>query len=99
PPPTPPLFPYTTLFRSHQPPAAEPAGRLQQLEVARAAAGEVQRQPVEGGRCQHPQGVAEVVEVAGHQQPRPWLQTPEPLVGTARSEEHTSELQSRSDLV
>src|SRR5438132_9858363 len=47
------LFPYTTLFRSHDPPSCD------------------------GARRAHPKGLAKVV----------------------RSEEHTSELQSHSDLV
>src|SRR6266496_4864985 len=55
------LFPYTTLFRSRQPPDA-PAGRTRPCALARAAS-----------RARHP--------------------------GGARSEEHTSELQSRRELV
>src|SRR5260221_9326749 len=54
------LFPYTTLFRSHEP------GRLRQLPAAVPGTGDCEEQS--------------------------------PVPGT-RSEEHTSELQSHSDLV
>src|SRR5436190_16770295 len=73
-PPTSPLFPYTTLFRSVDPRAGDrPAGRVGHRAGQRSpAGGELDREPVVGGGRELVRG---------------------------RSEEHTSELQSHSDLV
>src|SRR2546430_12460307 len=71
------LFPYTTLFRSH--------------DVVRARSTLVRSLSREGARVvRHERDIALVApvgEVGGRQPPRP------------RSEEHTSELQSQSNLV
>src|SRR5947207_11346959 len=65
PPPRPPLFPYTTLFRSDRPPGAARRPGLAAAGAGAGLQGLRQRQPPRG----------------------------------QRSEEHTSELQSHSDLV
>src|SRR3546814_5734240 len=75
------LFPYTTLFRSRMPAAAEPAGyriddRLRRLHILRRYA--VNRRQQGLGKARH---------VPVHD-----LRLPP--IGIARSEEHTSELQS-----
>src|SRR5688572_31787570 len=62
------LFPYTTLFRSHEP--GPPSARL----APRAAERAVQVQPLR-------------------------VRAPDLAAGGLRSEEHTSELQSQSNLV
>src|SRR2546428_5452137 len=77
------LFPYTTLFRSRL-----QRGRPDQLDACEVAAGELEVK----------------VDLLLHQQNRAGLtiQTIECLtecLGLVRSEEHTSELQSRSALV
>src|SRR3989442_6392115 len=79
------LFPYTTLFRSRREP--NPFGGVHRLEqvVHQPAHGVVHGGNRGGALPQH--GRAEQVELAdGH-------------CGLARSEEHTSELQSRPHLV
>src|SRR5207249_12075051 len=78
-PPTSPLFPYTTLFRS----VRVPDGEVARMEPA-AAEGL-------GGRVA-------LVEVALHRVVAPHDHLAERFA-VARSEEHTSELQSRFDLV
>src|SRR5206468_11357028 len=99
PPPRPPLFPYTTLFRSDlRPPTLAPRTE----HTARHA--RVRRAGVAAGRHL----------LLALQRPRRSLLRPEPVVRLGaratrdrtpvphrarRSEEHTSELQSRSDLV
>src|SRR5206468_6844269 len=90
------LFPYTTLFRSNQ---APPAGHRGDLPVEvdehgveqRGARGRALRQLMTNGRQ------------ARHELRNAGIES-EPLEARAhairpRSEEHTSELQSRSDLV
>src|SRR2546421_5059078 len=77
------LFPYTTLFRSRE------AVHLDR--VARAGAEIVERDahlPRPSDRL--PVGAGELAQLAQHPQHLPLLR---------RSEEHTSELQSRSDIV
>src|SRR2546430_11999465 len=88
------LFPYTTLFRSEedaqqklgQPPHEKPKGPLDRVHVQFTAGGE------------H-------TEVRGSDQPAASEPRPAPLGydrrqrGQQRSEEHTSELQSQSNLV
>src|SRR5699024_12782636 len=90
PPPTPPLCPYTTLFRSHR-----PHGRDQPHPgpYRRPLAGPHGPPGREEGRT-HPPG-----RRMAH--PRPRLRgRPHRTAGQEhRSEEHTSELQSRFDLV
>src|SRR5699024_11662612 len=83
PPPTSPLFPYTPLFRSY--PA--PAGAARQ-EAPRAAAGGVHRR----GRSDGGRGGGSSAD--GHSNG-----TGRDRLFPHRSEEHTSELQSRFDLV
>src|SRR5207249_10771840 len=89
--PRPPLFPYTTLFRSvpavadHERPLADRGREAVHLDrVARAGAEIVERDahlPRPGDRL--PLGAGDLAQLAQH----------------PRSEEHTSELQSRFDLV
>src|SRR5690349_23694967 len=83
------LFPYTTLFRSPRRPARHPEGDARRPRDAgplAAARGGVLRQDPEGLDRGRPSAiiVPMIAGVAAH---------------TARSEEHTSELQSRRDLV
>src|SRR5947209_17024067 len=87
-PPTSPLFPYTTLFRSHQ--------------AARRA-----RPPLGAGASDHRAGAHAVVRGRGQERSvararrtagKPHLRRPATGDRT-RSEEHTSELQSRQYLV
>src|SRR5690606_40202704 len=94
-PPRPALFPYTTLFRSRgagaggartgRRPHGEPGARLR--AGAALSVGGVERGAGEGG---DDQGDAEV-------RPSPGVVVPQGSAG--RSEEHTSELQSRENLV
>src|SRR2546430_12617741 len=87
------LFPYTTLFRSGVAPL--PAGRRRL--PARLQGGERGRDLVLLG-----QGVEHGPGRAGDLAPRPLVPGPEEaqgLRGLLRSEEHTSELQSQSNLV
>src|SRR5207253_8949557 len=77
PPPTSPLFPYTTLFRSHQ------SGRRRTGQGARQS--DRRRAVDEGGRLRDPRSQARQ-----HEDRR---------AADRRSEEHTSELQSRGHLV
>src|SRR5438132_9583940 len=78
-PPSSPLFPYTTLFRSLLPRVLSGAGRPGQPEMEHA-------QHAQGGGRAHGG-----VSARGHSGLRAGDRT--------RSEEHTSELQSHSDLV
>src|SRR5688572_32000969 len=88
------LFPYTTLFRSPVTLELNDVTERQALDILlRSAAGYVittKQQP--GGLS----NVGGVVILATSSAPR--LQAPVTF-GTARSEEHTSELQSQSNLV
>src|SRR5207249_8538167 len=97
-PPGPPLFPYTPLFRSARLPAAPPRGPavvvapapgvFRALATARPGwlgAARVSTRPTAGLRLRRG-GV-------------PLPDAPARLAGDGRSEEHTSELQSRFDLV
>src|SRR3712207_8874049 len=86
-PPRSPLFPYTTLFRSHLVVAVHGDG----LEVVGAQLGHVLRRP--GGGQQVADAVAERRERGVGEDARSELR------GAVRSEEHTSELQSRQYLV
>src|SRR5206468_13005313 len=82
PPPHPPLFPYTTLFRSSAPSACASPCRRVRFEATRGPA----RRSSAGRRHQPP---------GDHS-----IQSPAMIESNGpRSEEHTSELQSRSDLV
>src|SRR5690349_24185442 len=85
-PPTPTLFPYTTLFRSHDT-ADHGVGH------AHAVIEVVVEQDAAAGQGKGQRGLVEPAE--------PPQQVPGPveLDDLARSEEHTSELQSRRDLV
>src|SRR5437660_8257474 len=74
-PPTPTLFPYTTLFRSGEPPSAD--SRIAFMPQVGASA-----------------------QASGCTQPgRSASGTRKPQISQTRSEEHTSELQSRGHLV
>src|SRR5699024_11739929 len=98
-PPTTPLFPYTTLFRS---PVHDVTERGQHVPADRAPHGLVGEEPrVDEDEAQHeeerreqPPGAA---AVEGERVDRPGAH---PLLHqlAGRSEEHTSELQSRFDL-
>src|SRR2546430_11550220 len=85
------LFPYTTLFRSRQQMEArlaiDPAARDRRLELPRAAAAPAQ--PRAAARTPPPPPQA----------PAPDPRTTPPAPRRPRSEEHTSELQSQSNLV
>src|SRR5207249_10952817 len=86
-PPAPPPFPYTTLFRS-------PARRLEHAGIARIRVGGAEA--VERPRLSARPGGRAAVALRG----RPALHgSRSPVVDDQRSEEHTSELQSRFDLV
>src|SRR5206468_12765383 len=90
PPPQPTLFPYTTLFRSRH------LGRLLPLDGRR---GELERQSRAGlsaGQLVGRTRIARAWRVRGRWRPDAGVRHERPSV---RSEEHTSELQSRSDLV
>src|SRR5438132_3082792 len=76
PPPGPPLFPYTTLFRSHTSVSTHCRG----LSVSAARGTTARKTPGERGPCN-----------------AIWASSS--LSSSRRSEEHTSELQSHSDLV
>src|SRR5206468_7450210 len=97
--PRPTLFPYTTLFRS------EEVVREQRLTAAHHAAGRAGRKPDVGSvelhaltdRRRDPQGIAVRLSQC-HEGPLRLHQAHHALE-RIRSEEHTSELQSRSDLV
>src|SRR5215204_3973873 len=65
-----------------QGPAAEAAGGGQQLEVAGAVPGQVEADAVDRGAGEDPEGVAQVVEVAGDKQPGPGRGAAEAVVGT-----------------
>src|SRR5690349_22135428 len=85
-PPSPTLFPYTTLFRS--PPARVPPGRILPLNQARILGSKSSEVGQAGARRSVAlQKSAEVLRRVHVQAQR------------RRSEEHTSELQSRRDLV
>src|SRR5690606_40754468 len=96
-PPTPPLFPYTPLFRSHQCVA---------LGLDQVAGGWAVRPRETAGAADHSDPHAQLLlrvpEESGRQRlarrrlHRADLRAEEPA---ARSEEHTSELQSRENLV
>src|SRR5690606_41505639 len=92
PPPRSPLFPYTTLFRS-----LLPIGRRAVRErIGRHAPARVALQPVvadRGGRREP------LLDVAGLEHAAASVRVARPDAGVARSEEHTSELQSRENLV
>src|SRR5206468_12837228 len=90
-PPTSTLFPYTTLFRSHH--------HAQQSALAHRA--EVNRLQVQAGRAGHGLGKpAQRVQAGGGARPIELIADPARMRWyVMRSEEHTSELQSRSDLV
>src|SRR5262249_57569497 len=79
-PPRPPLFPYTTLFRSRQGCLAPVVGRHHQGGALAAQGGQ---QTAEGGVDRR------ASELVNHQ----------PAPAMARSEEHTSELHSLTNLV
>src|SRR5206468_12258015 len=86
-------FPYTTLFRSRRTSPKTPNRTEVNREAYSDADAPTQRAPEPGGASRHLIGRS--LRVPGRGDPAPnFLSWPH-----ARSEEHTSELQSRSDLV
>src|SRR5438132_9847436 len=83
-PPSSTLFPYTTLFRSRVPRSPAPASRP-------APAPRTRRAPAPPSRAGAP--------FRPSARPRPATVPPHTPLARTRSEEHTSELQSHSDLV
>src|SRR5207249_9694701 len=95
-PPPPPLFPYTTLFRSHQHHRLRRGvAELQALEAVPPRAVDEDRRGVAGAALGHRVHEAERVE----ERERHVEREQEERHRRERSEEHTSELQSRFDLV
>src|SRR5690349_1699704 len=93
-PPTPTLFPYTTLFRS---PGALPLQAVDPREVPRPADGAAQRRHDAEGAPEQRRGLHRRL---GDPDDRPGRRLAGSVqAGVPRSEEHTSELQSRRDLV
>src|SRR5206468_10588704 len=91
PPPTSTLFPYTTLFRSADTARSPAPGLVETVRAALAAEG--------NGEPLRPSGLQQLVSLGLPFDPyeqAPFVSRGIPAV---RSEEHTSELQSRSDLV
>src|SRR5688572_31106956 len=81
------LFPYTTLFRSHVTPPPPPRATLAAI-VRRALEEDAGRGDITSEAC-----------IAPTLAYRAELRAREALVLSGRSEEHTSELQSQSNLV
>src|SRR5206468_4377571 len=99
PPPTPPLFPYTTLFRSH-PSHGASSHRQQPLDAQMVDQFLLQANHVSDGdrRKRHaPRAARRWIDRARTRGPA--ASTEHVGADDVRSEEHTSELQSRSDLV
>src|SRR5206468_5792643 len=88
PPPAPPLFPYTTLFRS-----GPSIGRLGRAGARREIARSGAARHVHVAGAVHGHAGAEFIAAAAEQRGEHQRRI------NHRSEEHTSELQSRSDLV
>src|SRR5690606_41079133 len=89
------LFPYTTLFRSElEVPVAAGEYRMERLSVA-PQFGQPQPESIQR-RIAEEAARARAVSAASHGTPRVWEP---PFVAPRRSEEHTSELQSRENLV
>src|SRR5690606_42039867 len=98
PPPSPPPSPYTTLFRSDQAPEVASAGHQHLLEADAGAPAALE--PVAN---RHPRAERQR-DVEDEEDPPDQLADLEDAavlerVGDVRSEEHTSELQSRENLV
>src|SRR5207253_11061046 len=98
-PPTPPLFPYTTLFRSaegHRVPRLRPTrGPVARAARRRGRGGPSLREPAPGATGHREWSLGDAREARGRGSRRvPPADRPGP-----RSEEHTSELQSRGHLV
>jgi hypothetical protein len=70
-----------------QGPVADAAGRGQQVQVAGAAPGQVEADAVDRRAGQHPEGVAQVVEVAGDEQSGPGRGAAQAVVGAAEGVE------------
>src|SRR5207247_11466037 len=98
-PPTPTLFPYTTLFRSAEEAAAAPHTARGRAARARAPRPPRRLRTAHDGHRGHGRGHGQPDPGHGGHARRPSRARPRPD-GTQpeRSEEHTSELQSRVDL-
>src|SRR5205823_14028194 len=98
PPPTPPLFPYTTLFRSY-PGDPQVAARVQRGDDEIRSLARVVRHP---GRHRYQVGRVAAVRIIAERQKAGRIgraDVEQDLALSARSEEHTSELQSLAYLV
>src|SRR5256886_9450183 len=94
------LFPYTTLFRSRRRRAAAPAPPAGHHDVAAAARQDARGDPADGDRAARPVRPAtarEWIRVSSGHPVAARARVGLPVRG--RSEEHTSELQSQSNLV
>src|SRR5262249_60633843 len=92
PPPTPTPFPYTTLFRSHAAPPGLQASRVL-VDAPCSGLGVLRRNPEARWRL-----TAQEVDAFPARQ-LTLLESYAPLTAPGRSEEHTSELQSLTNLV
>src|SRR5688572_31158332 len=89
------LFPYTTLFRSQ---GIEPDVRVEQVDARALAAVPERSAPAgEAGLQRHLQGDSGLSAPGGARRDRGYRSLE--AAAQARSEEHTSELQSQSNLV
>src|SRR5204862_6986340 len=97
PPPSPTPFPYTTLFRS----ASRTRGRIGSAHPSLEVAVGERRAPGRAGPGECRVGAVSVAprHIRRRAAPPPRLPGPDWLGHLLRSEEHTSELQSRRDLV
>src|SRR5206468_6587784 len=99
PPPPPPLFPYTTLFRSHLRDAAHRApGAELGVDPVLVVDAVLDREHSGVGAQDRPEARRRVVGVERLDTEEHGIR-PVHALEPLRSEEHTSELQSRSDLV
>src|SRR5262249_60453842 len=97
PPPTPPLFPYTTLFRSPPPPGRRPAPGGRGLPAV-GAPPRIHVSP-EGESARRPGSSSTRSSFAPSRSNGDPDSTRGPNATPSRSEEHTSELQSLTNLV
>src|SRR5207248_8290432 len=98
PPPTSPLFPYTTLFRSHLRPQRADVDQLVEVERFLRELADRDQRSVDADRA-HRDVDARAVEQARIAQRMRLVDAAADRGDDLRSEEHTSELQSPYDLV